>query len=91
MGTIEGGTALNVVPESRTLVAEVSALESERAEALVSEIVDRMHEAANLVDCDCDVEVSVERKLQRLSPAAPAAKPVRGRRGGAARCAHEPV
>jgi tripeptide aminopeptidase len=74
VGTIEGGTALNVVPEACTVVGEVRSLEGERAEALVAEIVDRMHEAANLPDCDCDVEVSVERTFSgyRLRPSSPA-------------------
>jgi tripeptide aminopeptidase len=61
VGTIEGGTAINVVPEQCTLLAEVRSIEDARAEALVAEIVDRLHEAGNDPDCDCDVDVSVER------------------------------
>ena len=49
---------MNVVPEHCSLVAEVRSLDDARAEALVAEIVDRVHEAANLPECDCDVDVS---------------------------------
>jgi tripeptide aminopeptidase len=61
VGTIAGGTAINVVPERCSLVAEVRALDDERAETVAGEIVDRIHEAANMPDCDCDVEVIVQR------------------------------
>ncbi len=70
-GTIAGGSAMNVVPERCTRRgARCAASTDERAEALVAEIVDRMHEAANLPDCDCDVDVSVRAHVLRL-PAAP--------------------
>jgi len=76
VGTIEGGTAMNVVPERCSLVAEVRSLEDDRAEALVAEIVDRVHEAANMPDCDCDVEVIVERTFSgyRLGATTPAVR-----------------
>ncbi len=61
VGTIAGGSAINVVPERCTLVAEVRSLRDARAEEVVGELVDRIHEAANLPECDCDVDVSVER------------------------------
>jgi tripeptide aminopeptidase len=63
IGTIEGGGAMNVVPERSSFVGEVRALGEQRAEALVAEIVDRIHEAANLPDCDCDVDVNVQRSF----------------------------
>ncbi|HEY7953481.1 MAG TPA: M20/M25/M40 family metallo-hydrolase [Solirubrobacteraceae bacterium] len=61
VGLIEGGSAINVVPERSSLSAEVRSLREEAAEAVVAEIVDCVHEAANLPDCDCDVDVSVQR------------------------------
>jgi tripeptide aminopeptidase len=61
VGTIEGGTAINVVPERCSLLAEVRSMDDARAEALVAEIVDRLHEAGNDPECDCDVDVGVER------------------------------
>ena len=67
---------MNVVPERCTVVAEVRSIEDERAQSVVAEVVDRVHEAANLSECDCDVDVSVERTFSgyRLAPGAPALK-----------------
>ncbi len=61
VGTISGGSAMNVVPERCSLVAEVRSLDAERAEETVSEVVDRMHEAANVPECECDVDIAVQR------------------------------
>ena len=36
-------------------------MSDERAQALVAEVVDRVYEAANRPECDCDVDVSVQR------------------------------
>lgn len=90
LGTIAGGTAMNVVAEECTLVGEVRALEDDRAETLVAEIVDRMHEAANSPDCDCDVEVNVRRSfagyhLSRRSTAVQVAE------AALRACGHEPI
>jgi tripeptide aminopeptidase len=76
VGMIEGGTATNVVPERCELVAEVRGLDDPRGEALVAELVDRIHEAANRPDCDCDVDVAVRRTFSgyRLAPSAPAVR-----------------
>jgi tripeptide aminopeptidase len=70
VGTIAGGSAMNVVPERCTIVAEVRSPHDERAEALAAEIVDRIHEAANAPECECDVDVSVQRTFAgyRLAP-----------------------
>jgi tripeptide aminopeptidase len=90
VGTISGGSAINVVPEHCTLALEARAIGDERAEGVVAEIVDRLHEAANLPDCDCDVDVDVERTFSgyRLSPGSPA---VRVAEQALRRCGHEPV
>jgi tripeptide aminopeptidase len=90
VGTIAGGTAVNVVPEHCSVLAEVRGLDDVRGEALVAEIVDRMHEAANMPDCDCDLDLSVERtfagyKIAPSSPALAAAEAALRARG------HEPV
>jgi tripeptide aminopeptidase len=76
VGTISGGSAMNVVPELCTFVAEVRSLEDERAQAVVAEVVDRVHEAANLPECECDVDLSVQRTFSgyRLASGAPAVK-----------------
>ncbi len=84
VGMIEGGSAINVVPERCTLIAEVRSLREEAAEAVVAEMVDCVHEAANLPDCDCDVDVSVQRTFTAYST--PPSAPARARRrGGPAR------
>jgi tripeptide aminopeptidase len=89
VGTIAGGTALNVVPERCSLVAEVRALGDERAETVAAEIVDRIHEAANLPDCDCDVEVIVQRTFPGygLAGGSPAVKVAEG---ALRACGYEP-
>jgi tripeptide aminopeptidase len=90
VGTIAGGTAMNVVPEHCSLLIEARALGDERAESLVAEIVDRLHEAANLPDCDCDVDVSVQRTFSgyHLPASSP---PVRVAEMALRACGHEPV
>jgi tripeptide aminopeptidase len=89
VGTIAGGTAINVVPEHCSLVAEVRALEDERAETVAAELVDRIHEAANMPDCDCDVEVIVQRTFSGygLPPGSPA---VRVAESALRACGYEP-
>jgi tripeptide aminopeptidase len=90
VGTISGGTAMNVVPEYCSLVAEVRCVEEERAEALAGEIVDRVHEAANLPDCDCDVDVSVQRTFSGFR-VAPGTEALRVGEAALRACGHEPV
>jgi tripeptide aminopeptidase len=90
VGTIAGGTAMNVVAESCTLVLEARALEDKRAEDVVTEIVDRLHEAANLPDCDCDVDISVQRNFSGYSLPV-ASRPVRVAERALRACGHEPV
>jgi tripeptide aminopeptidase len=64
VGTIAGGSAMNVVPERCTVLAEVRSIEQQRAETVVAEVVDRMHQAANLPECECDVDISVQRMFE---------------------------
>jgi tripeptide aminopeptidase len=90
VGTISGGTGMNVVPERCSLVAEVRGMSPERAEAVTAEVIDRIHEAANRTECECDVEVSVEPTFTgyRLDAAAPA---VRAAEAALRRCGYQPV
>src|SRR5947209_10113627 len=76
VGTVAGGSAMNVVAERCSLLAEVRSLREERAEEVVGELIDRIHDAANLADCDCDVDVSVQRTFggYRLPEGAPAVR-----------------
>jgi tripeptide aminopeptidase len=57
VGTIEGGSALNVVPERCRLEAETRSLDAARAEALATEMVDHLQDAANAHECDLDATV----------------------------------
>jgi tripeptide aminopeptidase len=90
VGTIAGGSAMNVVPERCSLVAEVRSLREERAEAVVAELVDRLHEAANLPECDCDVDIGVQRTFPgyRQSASRPA---VRAAELALRACGYEPI
>jgi len=89
IGTIAGGSAMNVVPERCTVLAEVRGMRDEQAEALCSEIIERLHQGANAPECECDVDVTVERTFAgyRATPAAPA---VRAAEAALRACGHEP-
>jgi tripeptide aminopeptidase len=90
VGTIAGGSAINVIPERCSLVAEVRSLREERGEELLAELLDCVHEAANLPECECDVDVIVERTFRgyRTAPSSPA---VRAAERALRACGHEPV
>ncbi|HUH81394.1 MAG TPA: M20/M25/M40 family metallo-hydrolase [Solirubrobacteraceae bacterium] len=60
VASISGGGAINVVPDACSFTGEVRSLDQERAERLVGQAVERIHDAAHLPDCDVDVDVSVE-------------------------------
>jgi tripeptide aminopeptidase len=89
VGTIAGGCAINVVPEHCSIVAEVRSQRAERAEEIIAELLDCVHEAANLRECECDVDVTVERTFSgyRTSPSAPA---VRAAERALRACGYEP-
>ncbi|MGZ4230955.1 MAG: M20/M25/M40 family metallo-hydrolase [Solirubrobacteraceae bacterium] len=57
VGTITGGSAINVVPDRCTLEAEARSLDAGRAEAVATEMVDHLQGAANAHECDLDVTV----------------------------------
>ncbi len=90
VGTIAGGSAMNVVPDRCTLLAEVRSHEQARGEELVGELIDCVHEAANLPECECDVDITVERTFEayRIAPGTPA---VRAAAQALRACGHEPV
>jgi tripeptide aminopeptidase len=74
VGEISGGTAMNVIPERCSLVAEARSLDEAKVDLLVSEMVDHLHDAANLPECECDLDISVARMYEgyRLSGCTPA-------------------
>jgi tripeptide aminopeptidase len=90
VGTIAGGSAINVIPERCSILAEVRSHREERAEEILAELLDCVHEAANLRECECDVDVTVERTFRgySTSPSAPA---VRAAESALRACGHEPV
>ncbi len=57
VGTISGGTAANVVAERCTVEAEARSLDAGRVEALVTEMVDHLNDAAGAGECDLDLTV----------------------------------
>jgi tripeptide aminopeptidase len=70
VGTITGGTAANVVAECCRLEAEVRSIDEARAEAVVTQLVDRLHDAAGAGECDLDVELRRMFTGYRLKPGA---------------------
>jgi tripeptide aminopeptidase len=57
VGRIDGGTAINVVPERCRVEAETRSLDDARVEAVATEMVDHLQDAANATECDLDVTV----------------------------------
>ncbi|MBV8733818.1 MAG: M20/M25/M40 family metallo-hydrolase [Solirubrobacterales bacterium] len=71
VGTIAGGTGMNVVPERCELVAEARSLDHVTADALATEMVDHLGDAANATECDLDVTVEKVFKGYRTRATAP--------------------
>jgi tripeptide aminopeptidase len=61
VGVLEGGTAANVVPGRCRVVGEARSVDPVKAERAVTAMVDRLGDAANTPDCECDLDVSVAR------------------------------
>jgi tripeptide aminopeptidase len=72
VGTIAGGSAINVVPDRCTIEAEARSLDAARAEAVATEMVDHLQDAANAHECDLDV--TVERMFEGYRTRAKAAQ-----------------
>ena len=62
VGMIEGGTAINVVPEYCTVTAEIRSLDDDRASTVCTEMIDHLQDAADAGECDLDLDV--ERMFQ---------------------------
>jgi tripeptide aminopeptidase len=71
VGTIAGGTAGNVVPERCRVHAEARGVSDARVEAVATEVIDRLHDAANAGECDLDVTVEKMFQGYRSKPTAP--------------------
>ena len=73
VGRIEGGgESTNVVPEHCRVEAEARSLDSGKAEAVVAEMVDHVHDGANAFECDVDVAVERLWPAYRIRSSAPA-------------------
>jgi tripeptide aminopeptidase len=57
VGLIDGGSAINVIPERCRVEAEVRSLDADRAATVATELVDHLQDAANAGECDLDVNV----------------------------------
>jgi tripeptide aminopeptidase len=57
VGVIAGGTGGNVVPERCRVEAETRSLDGARAEAVATEMIDHLQDAANATECDLDITV----------------------------------
>ena len=71
VGTIAGGSGVNVVPERCRVEAEVRSLDEQKVEAVVGEIVDHLTDGANAAECDLDVNVARLFHGYRTRPNAP--------------------
>ena len=63
IGTIEGGSAANVVPDRCRVVGEARSLDPARAEQLASEVAECFTDAANDPECECDLDIALERQF----------------------------
>jgi tripeptide aminopeptidase len=72
LGTIQGGSAVNVVPERCRILAEARGLEEERLARAVTEMIDALQEAADGAECDLDVTVQRLFSGYRVRPGSPA-------------------
>jgi tripeptide aminopeptidase len=71
VGTIAGGSGVNVVPERCRLVAEARSLDDARVEEVVKAIVDALYDGAGATECDVDVIASKQFQGYRVRPSAP--------------------
>jgi tripeptide aminopeptidase len=70
VGTIAGGTAINVIPERCRVLAEVRSLDEQRAEAVATEMIDHLQDAADAAECDLDLTVERGFEGYRIRPRA---------------------
>lgn len=89
IGTIVGGAAANVVPDRCALVGEARSLDPARAEQLASEIAGCLADAANDPECECDLDVTIERQFEGYR-VRPSSAEVALAFGALRDCGHEP-
>jgi tripeptide aminopeptidase len=73
VGRIDGGSvSTNVVAERCRVEAECRSLDHDKADALIAELVDHVHDGANAAECDVDVMVNRSFEGYRTRPSEPA-------------------
>jgi tripeptide aminopeptidase len=63
IGTIAGGNAANVVPDRCGILGEARSLDAGRAEEVASSLVACLADAANDPECECDLDVTIQREF----------------------------
>jgi tripeptide aminopeptidase len=60
---VEGGQSggTNIVAEHCRIVGETRSLDTAKAEAMIAELIEHIHDAANTPRCSCDVDVTTEK------------------------------
>jgi tripeptide aminopeptidase len=71
VGLIQGGSAINVVPEHCEITAEVRSLDDARASEVTTTIIDHLQDAADAGECDLDLSVEQMFQGYHTAPAAP--------------------
>lgn len=68
-------------PRAVRVQAVFHVLDDQQAQAVAAKLVDRAHEIANLPECECDVDVSIEmaRSDGSLAPVGSSGASLRGR------------
>ncbi|MGO9753026.1 MAG: M20/M25/M40 family metallo-hydrolase [Solirubrobacteraceae bacterium] len=74
IGTINGGTATNVVPERCRLEGEVRGLDEQRLGTVLTELIDALQDAADTGACDLDLDVQRMFDGYRARPGEPAVR-----------------
>jgi tripeptide aminopeptidase len=87
VGTIEGGTAANVVPGRCRIEAEARSLDAERASDAIAAMADACSWAASEHECDLDIDVTELFRGYRLPPGSAA---LRVARAALSACGLEP-
>jgi tripeptide aminopeptidase len=71
VGTIEGGTATNVVADRCLVSAEVRAVEQAQVDRYVTEAIDAIQDAADTAGCDLDLKLQQMFTGYRIGPREP--------------------
>lgn len=74
VGIIEGGTAVNIIPERCTIRGEARSLDHERAAQVAQQMVDALAAAAVEFGCELDVSVREEYRAYSFTASSPPVK-----------------